>query len=225
MCGRYALYNTGELPVLLEISEIRIPPRFNIAPTQDVPVVRLNADRVRRLEMMRWGLVPSWAKDPSMGQRMINARCETAATKPSFRSAFRRRRCLIPSDGFYEWKKTGAGKQPLFYRMKDKKPFAFAGLWESWRRGDAPELNSCTILTTTANTLVAAAHDRMPVILARDDYRRWLDPDTPGQALDELFVPFPPDLMTAFPVSRLVNSPANDTPTCIRPLESPDSRS
>jgi putative SOS response-associated peptidase YedK len=165
--------------------------------------------------MLRWGLVPSWADDPGIGARMINARSETAPEKPSFRSAFRRRRCLIPVDGFYEWKRENGSKQPYYFRIDGGRPFAFAGLWESWNKDG--EIRSCTILTTTANDLVEEIHERMPVILPRDRYDAWLDPEAEGEELAALLVPYPGDDLEAYPVSRFVNSPGNDDPRCIEP--------
>ena len=220
MCGRYTLRTpvetlaeefgiTGPLP--------EVPTRFNVAPTQEVAAV-LEEDEQRKLEMLRWGLIPSWADDPAIGNRMINARSETAAQKPSFRSAFRKRRCLVLADGFYEWQKTASGKQPYYIRMGDGSPFAFAGLWESWGKY-GEEVRSCTILTTEANGLVGEIHHRMPVILPAEEYDLWLDPDM-GEAepLLDLLRPYPDDLMEAYPVSRFVNSPSNDSEQCVESL-------
>ncbi len=217
MCGRYTLRTpvetlaeefgiTGPLP--------EVQPRYNVAPTQEVVAV-LTEDDERHLEMLRWGLIPSWADDPAIGNRMINARSETAAQKPSFRSAFRKRRCLILADGFYEWQKTGNGKQPYYIHMEDGSLFAFAGLWEVWS-GDGEEIRSCTILTTSANEMVGKIHHRMPVILPPENYELWLDPDM-GEAepLLDLLRPYPDDVMVAYPVSRLVNSPSNDDERCV----------
>ena len=220
MCGRYTLKTpvetlaeefgiTGPLP--------EVPTRFNVAPTQEVAAV-LEEDEQRKLEMLRWGLIPSWADDPAIGNRMINARSETAAQKPSFRSAFRKRRCLVLADGFYEWQKTASGKQPYYIRMGDGSPFAFAGLWESWGKY-GEEVRSCTILTTEANGLVGEIHHRMPVILSAEEYDLWLDPDM-GEAepLLDLLRPYPDDVMEAYPVSRFVNSPSNDSEQCVESL-------
>jgi len=216
-------------------------PRFNIAPTQPVAVVRCSPESSqpeRELVWMRWGLIPSWAKDPAIGNRMINARAETAPERPAYRAAFRRRRCLVVADGFYEWQRTAARKQPYFIRMQDDRPFAFAGLWESWQGPDdgrgsqekdhamplfdnqrlspSSPVESCTLLTTEPNELIQPIHNRMPVILAPDDYGQWLDPTVQNpQPLVPLLRPFPVDRMIAYPVSTHVNSPARDDPRCI----------
>ena len=191
-------------------------PNYNVAPTQEVPaVVAGNGGGDRRLEMLRWGLIPSWADDPGIGARMINARSETVAEKPSFRRAFKERRCLIPADGFYEWQKTNGGKQPHYIRMKNGRPFAFAGLWESWK-GDGNEIRSCTILTTNPNDIAGEIHNRMPVILPPEGYEVWLDPDVrETDQLLSLLAPYPPSDMEAYPVSRRVNSPSNNEPSCV----------
>ena len=193
--------------------------RFNIAPTQPVPVVRMTpqpAAPQRQFVLLHWGLVPSWADDPAIGNRMINARAETAADKPSFRTALRRRRCLVAADGFYEWQKLGKRRQPMFIHMRDDRPFALAGLWESWEGADHSALDSCTILTTEANDIVRPIHDRMPVIVAPEDYGRWLDPavQQPGPILP-LLRPYPSAPMEAYPVSTWVNSPTRDEPRCV----------
>ena len=222
MCGRYTL--TVPVEILAEEFGVtgplpEVPPSYNIAPTQEVAAV-LADDGERRLEMLRWGLIPSWADDPGIGSRMINARSETVPEKPSFRRAFKERRCLIPADGFYEWKTTGNGKQPYYIRMEGGRPFAFAGLWESWR-GSREEIRSCTILTTEANDRVSNIHHRMPVILAPEDHGLWLDPDIrEADPLLPLLAPYPDDVMEAYPVSRFVNRPTNDDPRCVEPLAS-----
>jgi putative SOS response-associated peptidase YedK len=188
---------------------------YNVAPTQEVPAV-VASNGGRRLEVLRWGLIPSWADDPEIGSRMINARSETVAEKPSFRRAFKERRCLIPANGFYEWRKENGGKQPYYFRMKDGRPFAFAGLWESWDRHGGGEIQSCTILTTDANDLVSEIHHRMPVILPQEDYELWLDSTLrePDQLLP-LLAPYPTNDMEAYPVSRRVNNPSNNEPGCV----------
>ncbi|MEM8964154.1 MAG: SOS response-associated peptidase [Acidobacteriota bacterium] len=216
MCGRYTLStDPGELLTELGVEPEAIQPRFNIAPTQSLPVVRATkSGDGRELAYLRWGLVPSWAKDEKIGNRMINARSETAAEKPSFRSAMKRRRCLIPTDGFYEWKKEGSVKQPYHIHRADRRPFVFAGLWERWSRGEQP-LDTFTILTTSPNPFMASLHDRMPVILPTETWNRWLDPAIEGKDLGDLLVPYPGDDFAATKVSRMVNSPANDRPACI----------
>ncbi len=196
-----------------------IVPRYNISPTQPVAVVR-QVERRRELSMMRWGLVPAWSKDPKAGPSLINARADTVATKPAFRSAFKSRRCLIPADGFFEWQKTGEKtKQPFYIRLAKDYPFAFAGLWEHWEGADSSAIESCVIITTDANDALRPIHDRMPVILHEQDYDHWLDPkcDAPSK-LGELLKPYPPEEMTAFPVSTFVNSPRNESSECIAPV-------
>ena len=192
-------------------------PRYNVAPTQTVIVV--NDDGSRHLTEMRWRLIPSWAKDPVIGNRMINARGETVATKPAFRAALRRRRCLIPADGFYEWQQQGRRKQPVYITLKTREPFSFAGLCESWTSPDGEEIKTCTIITTEANALLKPIHDRMPVILTKEAERVWLDPaiqDT--ERLLSLLVPYPAEEMEAYPVSTRVNNPRSDGPESIEPL-------
>ncbi len=196
---------TGPLP--------NLRPRYNLAPTQDAPIVRMTADG-RELAMLRWGLVPSWSSGPDNEYRMINARAETVAQKPAFRSAFRQRRCLVPADGFYEWQKRDGGKQPYRMALKNGEPFAFAGLWERWQGEGVHEIESFTIIVTEANDTIRYIHDRMPVILGAADYGQWLE----GSDVEELLKPFPPAAMMAFPVSTHVNSPKNDDPACIEPL-------
>ena len=226
MCGRYVLTTPGE--VLAQIFDTEPPPeevleaivpRYNISPTQSVPIVRQPAAGARELAVVQWGLVPHWAKDPKIGNQLINARAETAAEKPSFRDALKRRRCLIPADGFYEWQELGKGKQPWLLRMRGGKTFAFAGLWSAWKdpRSGAP-LETCAILTTTPNELAASVHDRMPVILPPTTWNRWLDDAAQGTPFTELLVSFPAEQMEAFPVSKRVNSPANEGPENIEPV-------
>ncbi len=219
MCGRYTLATPVERLAEefgFENSSVELPPNYNVAPTQGVAAV-LEEGGQRRLEVLRWGLIPPWADDPQIGSRMINARAETAPEKPSFRRAFRDQRCLIPADGFYEWKRTNGSKQPYYIHMKEGRPFAFAGLWESWKDEDGPEIRSCTILTTRPNALAGEIHDRMPVILAADTYDVWLDPGSDRDELTGLLAPYPEDEMEAYPVSRFVNSPSNNDPRCIEP--------
>lgn len=222
MCGRFNLRTPAEqlIEVFDLVRSFEIDPRYNIAPTQPVLAVRLT-DNGREPDFLHWGLVPFWADDPKIGSRMINARSETVATKPAFRAAFKRRRCLIPVDGFYEWKKTDAkNKQPFHIEMRDKQPFAFAGLWETWEKDGASLLESCTILTTEPNELMAEIHNRMPVILEPEDYGRWLDPTVQDRTvLEPLLTAFPADKMQAYPVSRIVGNARNETPECVEPLD------
>jgi putative SOS response-associated peptidase YedK len=223
MCGRFTLTVSARvLADLFDVVDIpEVAPRYNIAPTQPVLVVRSAVDRRRESAEPRWGLIPSWAKDPKMGARMINARAETVASKPSFRSAVRRRRCLIPADGFYEWRKLEGTKQPYLIRFSDRRAFALAGLWERWHDPEGQPLDSCTIITTTPNPIVEELHDRMPVILPSQHFEEWLEPE-PMRAprLQELLAPHPPEGMEAFAVSKRVNSPRNDDPGCIEPTPS-----
>jgi putative SOS response-associated peptidase YedK len=218
MCGRYTLSTpAGRLAEEFRLDDaVEIPPSYNVAPTQQVAAV-LEEEGKRRLEMLRWGLVPSWADDPEIGARMINARSETAAEKPSFRSAFRRRRCLIAADGFYEWKRENGSKQPYYFHMREDRPFAFAGLWESWEKDGDGALRSCAILTTRANSVLDGIHDRMPVILPSESYDAWLDPDAEKEELAELLIPYPGDDLETYPVGRFVNSPRNNDERCIEP--------
>jgi putative SOS response-associated peptidase YedK len=223
MCGRYTL-TTGKKEIAEQLSLFDVPdldPHFNIAPTQSVPVARRLPDQPRgEVVLLRWGLVPSWADDRAIGNRLINARAETVADKPAFRAAFRKRRCLVLADGFYEWQKTGSPKkQPYYFKLKDDGLFAFAGLWEHWdKEGEVVE--SCTIVTTDANELLRPMHDRMPVILHRGDYERWLDPSNQtAKDLLPLLRPFPAEEMRAYPVSLHVNNPRHDDPNCVVPLD------
>ena len=184
-------------------------PGFNIAPTQKVLAIREESGE-RDAAWLKWGLVPSWAKDPSMGARLINARSETVAEKPSFREAFKKRRCIIPADGFYEWQRTEGRKQPYFFQMRDGRPFGFAGLWERWEGEGGELLDSCTILTTEANEALRPVHDRMPVILHPEEYSLWLEAgDRERATLRELLRPYPAEEIVSYPVSPLVNSPSN----------------
>lgn len=193
--------------------------RYNIAPTQEIlNVVQHGGEHIG--EFMRWGLVPSWAKDMSIGQKMINARGETLGEKPAFRQAFARRRCLIPADGFYEWRKEGSKKLPMRFVLKSGEPFAFAGLWEQWKRPDGEWLHTCTIITTTPNDVLAPIHDRMPVILRPEAEDLWLDAAAEVSALTELLVPYPSDEMEGYPVSMAVNSPRFDLPAYIERVPS-----
>ncbi len=230
MCGRFTQrLSWRELHERLGLigTPQNLQPRYNVAPGQSIATVRVS-DGGRRLSMLRWGLIPAWAREPSIGYKLINARSETAHEKPSFRAAFEARRCLIPADGFYEWKREGKAKQPYLIGMKDGGGFVFAGLWESWivpaglaLTGSLSELapgdvlETCTILTTEANATLAPIHPRMPVILPPDAYDPWLG----GEAVP--LAPYPAAVMTAHPVSTLVNKPANDDEKCVEPLEMP----
>jgi putative SOS response-associated peptidase YedK len=222
MCGRFTLRASPSV-IAEQFSLFEVPPftaRFNIAPTQAVPVIRMRptAAKERELAWLRWGLVPSWAKDASIGNRLINARAETAAEKAAFRTALRRRRCLVVTDGFYEWQRSGRTKQAYFIRMRDDRPFAFAGLWETWEGADHSVLESCTILTTEPNALMRPIHDRMPVILRPEAYSCWLDTSVQDPSrLSRLLVAHASEPMEAYRVASLVNSPAHDTPLCIEP--------
>jgi putative SOS response-associated peptidase YedK len=231
MCGRFTLTQSATaIADRFELDDLPfLAPRYNIAPTQPVAVIRVGSGRQqlagdRQFTHLVWGLIPAWAKDPMMGAKLINARAETLAEKPSFRSAFKYRRCLIPTDGFYEWQRVEKKKQPYLFGLADRQPFAFAGLWEHWQSADGSEIESCTIITTEANSLMRSIHDRMPVILQPQDYQQWLDPAV--QKVDQLrslLRPYEPtsDLktLTAHPVSVKVNNPRHDSPDCIEPIE------
>ena len=224
MCGRFTL-RVPASRVAEQFSLFDMPawePRFNIAPSQPVPVVRMAPDRPepqRELVLLHWGLIPSWADDPTIGNRLINARAESVGSKPAFRAAARSRRCLIVADGFYEWQRTGKQRQPFFIRLREDRPFGLAGLWESWHSPDGSVIESCTILTTESNELIRPIHDRMPVIVAPEDYDRWLDrATTRPEVLEPLLRPYPSEQMAAYPVSPMVNSPASDNPRCVEPV-------
>jgi putative SOS response-associated peptidase YedK len=221
MCGRYSI--TTPVEALRRLFGFAGPARnlaarYNVAPRQDVPVVRAAGDGVRALAMLRWGLVPSWAKDPGIGDRLINARSETAHEKPSFRAAFKSRRCILPADGFYEWKKEGGVKQPYRICLDDGGPFGLAGLWERWSDPAGGVLETCAILTTEANAQVRPIHHRMPVILDPGDHAAWLDADgIDTVAARALARPFEEGRLVAYPVSRHVNAARNDDAACIEP--------
>lgn len=222
MCGRYTLSDPGQL-----VEELGVPDdpsvlaaRYNIAPTQNVPAVCVDTEGARKLAPFRWGLIPFWAQDKSIGNRMINARSETAAEKPAFRNAFKKRRCLLLADGFYEWKKDRSAegkpvKQPFHIHLVDQKPFTLAGLWEFWDKDPDDPTYSCTILTTRANDKVAELHDRMPVILEGAARDAWLAADTSREELQELMEPLASERIDFYPVSRIVNSPKNDVAACM----------
>lgn len=226
MCGRFTLTLSPELiaEVIGQIDAARIHPRYNIAPTQQVAVIREDAGGQRHLDSLRWGLIPPWAKDAAVGNHMINARSETVAEKPAFRHAFRSRRCLILASGFYEWRKEGSQKQPLYVHMKDGGSMIFAGLWESWKSPEGEIVESCTILTTCSNSLIRPLHDRMPVILGRGDWDTWLSPEATREQLTMLFQPHPSELLDMYPVGTGVNSPRNDFPELIAPIQQPQTK-
>jgi putative SOS response-associated peptidase YedK len=229
MCGRYTLrVSPAELAEIFGVLEaIEWSPRYNIAPTQTVAAVRsMENGNGRRLSLLKWGLVPSWADDPKIGSNLINARAETVATKPAFRTALRKKRCLVPADGFYEWQAVPGRKtkQPFFIGVRDVPVFAFAGLWEHWTSPEGTPLETCTIITTEANELMRPVHNRMPVILDPQDYGRWLDRDRQDpQEVLPLLRPYPAEKMQLIPVSTLVNSPRNDRPDCVQPQSDPAS--
>jgi putative SOS response-associated peptidase YedK len=225
MCGRYRLSRRKQLveEYFDSTGEDDWVPRYNIAPTQPVPIIRQNPKEPHReLSLVRWGLIPWWAKDSSGGAAMINARSETAATKPAFRDALKLRRCLIPADGFYEWKRNGKEKQPYCFEINEGQLFAFAGIWETWKDASRKTMTieTCSILTTTPNAVTSTVHDRMPVILESDSYDVWLDPGmTKVDAVTEVLKPFDARLMRSFPVSTRVNHAANDDAECSTPIK------
>lgn len=225
MCGRYSLSCSAEhLAAHFGLLEAPVhQARYNIAPTQPVLIIRADAENQRRLaEHVAWGLIPRWADDPQIGSRMINARSETAAEKPAFRGSMRYRRCLVPADGFYEWKAVADGKQPLRIRRADGRLFAFAGLFEHWTGPNGEQIDSCTILTTSPNALIKPIHDRMPVILEPADYAPWLDRDNQDRReVEPLLKPYAAGDLDMVAVSRRVNSPANDEPSLIEPVDPP----
>lgn len=221
MCGRFTLGEVRELVTRFSIDHplVDVPrPRYNIAPGQDVPIV--SAEGSRSMTLMRWGLVPFWAKDPKIGNRMINARSESVTEKPAFRSAMKTRRCIVPTTGFYEWKKTGGGKQPYLARLRDERLFGMAGLYERWTSPQKAEMLSFTILTTAANGLMANIHDRMPVILDRRDEGAWLTLEPlDASELKRIFTPIPPERMEAYAVSSRVNDASVEGEELIEPVQ------
>jgi putative SOS response-associated peptidase YedK len=221
MCGRYTLYGpqSRHREHFGTAEDFDLAPRYNIAPSQSVPVVRQSSDGLRHFVIARWGLMPSWVKDPAELSHPINAKAETAAIKPMFRHAYRKSRVLVPADGFYEWKVIEGKKQPYLIRMRDESPFGMAGLLEHWQ-GPEGEVLTFAVLTTEPNTLMADIHNRMPVIVKPEDYGRWLDPGLSDVAeLQKLVGPYPERFMDAYPVNRRVNSPANDGPELIEPRD------
>jgi putative SOS response-associated peptidase YedK len=223
MCGRYRLSRRKQLveEYFDSAGDDDWTPRYNIAPTQPVPIIRQNPKEPRReLSLVRWGLIPWWVKDSSGAAGMINARSETAATKPAFRDALKLRRCLIPANGFYEWHKTGKAKQPYCFEVNDGELFAFAGIWETWKNASRKAIETCSISTTTPNAVTSTVHDRMPVILEPDSYDLWLDPGmTKVDALTDMLKSFEASQMRSFPVSNRVNHAANDDEECSTPIE------
>lgn len=222
MCGRYRLSRRKQIveEYFDAGSDDDWAPHYNVAPTQPVPVIRQNPKEPRReMSLMRWGLIPSWAKTVS-GPPMINARSETAATTPAFRDPMKLRRCLIPADGFYEWQKKAGAKQPFCFEVRNGELFAFAGLWDRWKDRSGQWIKSCSILTTTPNAVTSSVHDRMPVILDRHDYDLWLDPGmTDVEAVSEMLKPYDPQAMRCYPVSNRVNHVVNDDAACSTPVE------
>jgi putative SOS response-associated peptidase YedK len=223
MCGRYRLSRRKQL--VEEYFDTAQwdddwSPGYNIAPTQPVPVIRQNPkEPIRELSLMRWGLIPHWAKNASGAASMINARSETAGTKPAFRDPLKFRRCLIPADGFYEWKRTATIKQPYCFEVYEGALFAFAGLWDGWKSAEGEWVKTCSILTTTPNTVTSAVHDRMPVILDSASYDLWLDPGmTNVQVISEMLNPYDAQSMRCYPVSTRINHVANDDEECTRPV-------
>ena len=223
MCGRYRLSRKKQ--IIEEYfdcvsGEEDWSPRYNIAPTQPIPVIRQNPkNNVRELSLMRWGLIPHWAKEPSIAASTINAKSETAATKPAFRDPLKFRRCLIPADGFYEWKRTATSKQPYCFEVGEGELFAFAGLWDGWKDSTGQWRKTCSILTTTPNAVTATVHDRMPVILHRDSYALWLDPGMQnGATISEFLKPYDAGSMRSYSVSTRINHVANDDEECSRPV-------
>lgn len=221
MCGRFRL-GKGREALKKHFgahNDVDWDPRYNVAPGQDIVTLRQDRSEPKRhLSLMRWGLIPNWAKDANAGYKMINARCETAADAPAFRDALLSRRCLIPADGFYEWKKQGKAKQPYCFTLHDDSIFAFAGLWDRWKSPEGNWIETCSILTTTPNDLVRDIHDRMPVILPPDNYDLWLDPGfTRRDSIAELLLPLPASAMKKFAVSTRVNDVKNEDPDCSAP--------
>lgn len=218
MCGRFALKNPKAVKQAFDLEAApELAPRYNIAPSQDIPIIRFSPAG-RRLDLARWGLIPSWAKDMAGGYSTINARAETVDTKPTFRTPFKRHRCLIPADGFYEWHEQGGVKIPHHIGRKDGAPFALAGLWDVWHGPDG-DLLSCSIIVTAANQFMRRLHERMPVILAPQDYARWLDPANQDTlSLKQLLTPAPEDWLTEWPVSRKLNNPQHEGADCAEPL-------
>jgi putative SOS response-associated peptidase YedK len=219
MCGRFTqTSSSSEIESAFDLDRVpSLEPKYNIAPTQQIAtILRSNSDSDRTFQMLRWGLIPSWAKDSKIGAKLINARAETVAEKPSFRSAFRHSRCLIITSGFYEWQRIENGKQPFYIQQIDNLPFAFAGLWTTWQPQDGETISTCTIITTEANEIMQPIHDRMPVILESANYDLWLDPTVQkSEFLQPLLQPYNSDKLKTHPVSTLVNNPRHDSSECL----------
>ena len=218
MCGRYSIFS--EPKILAECFETLPPaeklvPRYNASPSQLLPIV-VSEGIHRTIRLFQWGLIPRWAKDASFASKMINARAETLQQKPAFKGLLKRNRCLILADGFFEWRKTSLGNEPVYISLESKKPFAFAGLWDSWNRSDGEILNTFAVITTNPNSLLESIHSRMPVILLQEDIAAWLDGSSNEEKLSHLLCPYPSKLMTAFRVSKDVNSPTNDNESLIK---------
>ena len=223
MCGRYAVTTAPEAirALFRYLDQPNFPPRHNVAPTQPVAIVRMVEGR-REFALVRWGLIPAWVKDPRGFSLLINARGESALDKPAFRNAMKRRRCLFPADGFYEWKRDGDRRQPYFVRLKSGQPMALAGLWETWSGPNGEELETAAIVTTTASRSIAHIHDRMPVIVAPDAFDFWLDPNVDAMAAAAVIGPAPDAVLEAYEVSSAVNRTANDSPSLMEPLREPE---
>ena len=223
MCGRYLITSAPEAfrRLFRYREEPDFPPRYNVAPTQPVPIVRM-VEGKRQFALVRWGLIPSWVKDPRAFSLLINARGESVNEKPAFKNAMKRRRCLFPADGFYEWERKGERKRPYFVRLKSGQPMAFAGLWESWMGPNGEEMETAAIVTTTASSSIAHVHDRMPVIVAPEAFDFWLDPNVDGEMAATVIAPAPDALLEAYPVSSAVNRTANDAPMLLEPLREPE---
>ena len=227
MCGRFTLKTPREAITKqfgVEIDE-ELAPRFNITPAQSVDAIRMaRAGNGREIVRLKWGLIPSWAKDAGIANKLINARSETLSEKPSFREAFKRRRCLVVADGFFEWDKKGKTRRPFYFQLKNERPFAFAGLWDRWTGQDGDRVETCTIITTTPNELLARVHDRMPVILPPEVYNTWLDEDVRNtEACKELLCPYPSSEMISYPVGTLVNSPQHQGAELIKGVNATNS--
>lgn len=223
MCGRFTLTVSGaELAELFGVPDLaHLQPRYNVAPGQLIATVRHPVGKGAELAMLKWGLIPAWAKDPGAGARMINARAETVAEKPAFRSAFRQRRCLIPADGFYEWQKMPDGKQAWLIRQSEHSAFGIAGLWESWQNPDGATVETCTLLTTSANQTMQRIHHRMPVMLPAAVHERWLDPENTIDDMATLCAQTRHVSLSLLAVSQRVNSPANDDAACLEAVAAP----